>query len=73
MPGSMVVVHSRSGEGKCSQFSATLAQDELAECDQHCENRLEYSSMAGNGTRATVRTDSEIHSFSHRAIMTAAI
>ena len=51
-------------------FSATLAQDGLAECDQSEKNPLKYSAMAGNWTRATGRTDSEL---SHWAIMTIII
>ena len=42
----------------------------LAECDQPGKNPLKYSTVAGNWTRATGRTDSEIHSFSYWAIMT---
>jgi len=36
-------------------------------------NPLKYSAMTGNWTRATGRTDSEIHSFSQWAIMTRAM
>ena len=53
--------------GEIEPLSATLAQDGLAECDQPGKNPLKYSSMAGNWTRATGRTDSEL---SHWAIMT---
>ena len=48
-------------------FSDTLAQDGLAECDQPGKNPLKYSAVAGNWTRATGRTDSELF---HWAIMT---
>jgi len=48
-------------------FSATMAQDGLAECDQPGKNPLRYTAMAGNWTRATERADSEL---SHWAIMT---
>ena len=41
-------------------FSATLAQDGLAEYDQPGKNLLKYSAVAGNRTRATGRTDSEL-------------
>jgi len=51
-------------------FFATLAQNVLAECDQSGKNLLKYSAMAGNWTRPTGRTDSEIHSFSHWPIVT---
>jgi len=34
------------------------------------KNPLKYTAPSGNWTRATERTDSEIHSFSHWAIMT---
>ena len=48
-----------------------LAQDGLPECDQPEKNSLEILRHDhGNWTRATERTDSEIHSFSHWAIMT---
>jgi len=47
-----------------------LAQDGLAECDQPGKNPLKYCAMAGNWTRATGKTDSEIHLFSNWAIMT---
>jgi len=57
---------------KGDYFSATLAQDRLTECDQSGKNPLKYNTMAKNWTRATGRTDSEIHSFSHWAIMTRA-
>ena len=53
--------------GEIEPFSATLAQDGLAECDQPEKNPLKYSAVAGNWTRATGRTDSEL---SHWAIMT---
>jgi len=53
--------------GEIEPFSATLAQDGLAECDQPEKNPLKYSEVAGNWTRATGRTDSEL---SHWAIMT---
>ena len=56
--------------GEIEPLYATLAQNRLAECDQPGKNPLKYSAMAGNWTRATGRTDSEIHSFSHWAIMT---
>ena len=45
------------------------AQDGLAECDQSRKNPLKESRVAGNWTRATGRIDSEIHSFSHWAIV----
>ena len=41
-------------------FSATLAQDGLAECDQPGKNLLEYTAMAGNWTRAMGKTDGEL-------------
>ena len=53
--------------GEIEPFSATLDQDGLAECDQPGKIPLKYSAMAGNWTRATGRTDSEL---SHWAIMT---
>jgi len=56
--------------GEIEPFSATLAQDGLADCDQSGTNPLKYSAMAGNWTRATGRTDSEL---SHWAIMTDSI
>ena len=56
--------------GKIEPFSATLAQDGLAECDQPGKNPLKYSAMARNWTRAMERTDSEIRSFSHWTTMT---
>jgi len=34
--------------GVIEPFSATLAQDGLAECDQPGKNPLKYSAMAGN-------------------------
>ena len=49
-------------------FSATLAQDGLAEYDQPGKNPLKYSAVAGNWTRATGSTDREL---AHWAIMTA--
>ena len=58
--------------GTIEPFSATLAQDGLAECDQPGKNPLKYAATAGHWTRATGRTDSETHSFSHWAIMTRA-
>ena len=48
-------------------FSATLAQNGSAECDQPGISLLKYFVMAENWTRATGRTDSEL---SHSAIMT---
>ena len=51
-------------------FSATLAKDGLAECDQPGKNPLRYYAMAGNWIRATGRTGSEIHLFFHWAIIT---
>jgi len=56
--------------GEIEPFSAMLAQYGLAECDQPGKFRSEYSATAGNRPRATERTDSEIHSFSHWAIIT---
>ena len=53
--------------GEIEPFSATLAQDGLAEYDQWGKNPLKHSAVAGNRTRATGRTDSEL---SHWAIMT---
>jgi len=53
--------------GEIEPFSTTLAQVRLAECDQPGENPLKYSAVAGDGTQATGRTDSEL---SHWAIMT---
>ena len=50
--------------GEIEPFSATLAQDGLAECDP-----LKYSAVAGNWTWATGRADSELF---HWAIMTRA-
>jgi len=55
--------------GEIKPFSATLAQGGLAECDQPGINPLKYSATNGHCTRATGRTDSEIHWFPHRAIM----
>ena len=55
------------GCGEIEPLSATLAQDGLAECDQPKKNPLKYSAVAGNWTRATRRTNSEL---SHWAIMT---
>ena len=55
--------------GEIEPFSATLAQDGLAEFDQPGKNPLKYSAVAGNWTRATGRTDSELF---HWAIMTCA-
>ena len=52
-------------EGRLGHF--LLAQDRLTECDQPGKNPLKYSAAAGNWTRATGRTDSEL---SHWAIMT---
>jgi len=46
--------------GVIEPFSASLAQDGLAECDQPGKNPLKYSAVAGNRTRATGRTDSEL-------------
>ena len=51
----------RCNGGEIEPFFATLAQDRLAECDQVGKNPLKYSAMAGNWTRATGRTVSEIH------------
>jgi len=56
--------------GEIEPFSATLAQDGLAECDQSGKNPLKYSAVAGNWTQSIKKTDSEIHSFSHWAIVT---
>ena len=53
--------------GVIEPFSATLAQEGLAECDQPGKNPLKYSAVAGNRTRATGRTDSELF---HGAITT---
>ena len=53
--------------GEIEPFSATLAQDGLAECDQLRKNPLKYSAVAGNWARVTGRTDSEL---SHWAITT---
>ena len=53
--------------GEIEPFSATLAQDGLAECNQPGKNPLKYSAVAGNWTRAKGRTDSEL---SHWPIMT---
>jgi len=50
------------------QFSATLVQDGLTECDQPENNPLKYSATVEDWTRAMKKTDSEIHSFSHWAI-----
>jgi len=50
-----------------------LTQGGLAEHDQPVKNPLKYSTTAGNRTRATGKTDSEIHSLSHWAIMTQAM
>ena len=68
----LLAVHRLCGaiEGRLSQFFAMLTEAGLAECDQPGKSRLKYSAMAGNWTRATGRTDSEIHSFCHGAIMT---
>ena len=65
----LLAVHRLCGGlwGEIELFSATLAQDGLAECDQPGKNPLKYSAMAGNWTRATGKTDREL---SHRAIMT---
>ena len=46
--------------GEIEPFSATLAQGELAECDRPGKNPLKYSAVAGNWTRVTGRTDSEL-------------
>jgi len=43
--------------GVIEPFSATLAPDGLAECDQPGKNPLKYSVVAGNRTRATGRED----------------
>ena len=59
--------------GEIEPFSATLAEDGLVECDQPRKHPLKYSAIAGNWTRATGRTHSEIHSFSHWAIITQAM
>ena len=53
--------------GGIGPFSAALAQDRLAECDQPGKNPLKYSATAGNWTGDTGRTDSEL---CHWAIMT---
>jgi len=53
--------------GEIEPFSATLAQDGLAEWDQPGKNPLKYSAVARYWTRATGRTDSEL---SHWVIMT---
>jgi len=58
--------------GEIEPFSATLAQDWLAECDQPGKNPLKYSVTTGNWTQAMERMDSEIRSFSDWAIMTRA-
>jgi len=42
----------------------------LTECGQPQKNPLKYSTMTRNWTRATGKTDSDVHSFSHWAIMT---
>jgi len=47
--------------GEIELFSATLAQNGLADCDQPRKNPLKYSATSGNWTRAKERTDSEIH------------
>jgi len=39
-------------------------------CRQPGKNSLKYSAMTGNWTRATKRTESEIHSFSYWTIIT---
>jgi len=46
-------------------FSATLAQDVLAECDQPGKSCLKFSARPGNWAWATERTDREIHSPCH--------
>jgi len=56
--------------GEIEPSSAMLAQDGLVECDQPGKNPLKYSATAGNWTRDTGRTDSEIHSFFRWAIVT---
>jgi len=43
-------------EGRLSHFSATLAQDGLAECDQPGKIPLKYSATAWNRTRMSGRT-----------------
>ena len=74
--------------GEIEPFSATLAEDDLAECGQSGKNPLKYSAMPRNWTREQWdtfilylslsyhdpdhREDSEIHSFSHWVIMTRA-
>jgi len=50
-------------------ITATLVQNRLSECDQPRKNPLKYIAMTGNWTRAMERTDKEIHSFFHWAIM----
>jgi len=57
-----------SGERKIEPFAAKLAQERLAECDQAGKNLFEYS--AADLTWATEGTESKMHPFSHRVIMT---
>jgi len=61
--------------GEIEPFSATLAQDALAECVQPGTDMHEIHSFSHSAilTRATERTDSAVHSFSHWAIMTRAM
>jgi len=59
--------------GEIGPFSATLAQDGLMKCDQ--PGKIPWNTppaTVGYWTRVTGRTDSEMHSFSHCAIMTRA-
>jgi len=59
----LLAVHRLCGfiEGiEIEPFSAALAQDGLAEHDQSGKNPLKYSAVAGNRTRATGTTDSEL-------------
>jgi len=42
--------------GVIEPFSATLAQDGLAECDQPGKKPLKYSAVAGNRTRTELST-----------------
>jgi len=60
----LLAVHRLCGaiEWRLSHFLPHWLRTGLAECGQLGKNPLKYSTIAGNWTRATERTDSEIHS-----------
>jgi len=62
-----------ASEGRLYHFLPQLLRGGLVEYDQPGKNPLKHSATVGNRTQATQKTSSEIHLFSHWAIMTATI